>query len=304
MRVVKPITITNAKFTSSTIPEPDASVGEIEWVAGTYATGVRRINTTTHRVYEVTAVPDTTDDPEVGVLADPPTWVNVAPTNKWALFDAVNSTQSEISTQLIVEVTNGQTVNSVAGFGIEEATAINITVTDPMEGEVYNTDVDMVDNSAVADWYYYYFAPIVQVSEFALLDLPAYPAATVKMTVDGNDIKFGSFVLGNQLELGVANYGTSVQLLDFSRKEQDDFGNITVTKGRNSKLVDFDVTIPKEKVNYVFSVISSITTIPSVWIGDDGSNDPTLVYGYYRDYQNNISSPTITDATIQVEGLV
>jgi len=304
LRVVKPVEITDAKFTSSTIPEPDASVGEIEWSAASYNTGVRRIKSSTHRVYEVTAVPSTTDDPEVGVLADPPTWVNVAPTNKWALFDSVNSTQSLETTQLIVEITNGQTVNSVAGFSIEEATAINITVTDPMVGEVYNTDVDMVDNSAVADWYYYYFAPIVQVSQFALLDLPAYPDATIKMTVDGNDIKFGSFVLGNQIELGVANYGTSVQLLDFSRKEPDDFGNIVVTQGRTSKLVDFDVTIPKEKVNFVFSVLSSITTIPSVWVGDDGSNDPTLVFGYYRDYQNNISSPTITDATIQVEGLV
>lgn len=304
MRVVKPEEITDAKFTSSTIPEPDASVGEIEWVAGNYTTGTRRISTTTHRVYEVTADPDTTDDPEVGVLANPPTWVDVAPTNKWALFDSVNSTQSTETTQLVIEITNGQTINSVAGFSIEGTTAINVTVTDPTEGVVYDTDVDMVDNSAVADWYYYFFAPIVQVSQFALLDLPAYPAATIKITFDGGAIKVGSLVLGNQLELGIANYGTSVQLLDFSKKEADSFGNIVVTKGRNSKLVDFDVTIPKEKVNYVFSVISSITTIPSVWVGDDGSNDPTLVFGYYRDYQNNISSPTITDATIQVEGLV
>lgn len=304
MRVVKPIEVTDAKFTSSTIPEPDASVGEVEWSAGTYTTGTRRIKTSTHRIYEVTAVPDTTDDPEVGALKDPPTWVDVAPTNKWAMFDSVNSTQSIETTQLIVEITNGQTANSGAGFSIEGATSINITVTDPTEGEVYNTDIDMVDNSAVADWYYYFFAPIVQVSQFALLDLPAYPAATVKMTVDGGDIKFGSFVLGNQLELGVANYGTSLQLLDFSRKETDDFRNIVVNQGRTSKLVDFDVTIQKEKVNYVFSVLASITTIPSVWVGDDGSNDPTLVFGYYRDYQNNISTPTITDATIQVEGLV
>lgn len=304
MRVVKPIEVTDAKFTSSTIPEPDVSTGEVEWAAGTYNTGDRRIKSSTHRVYEVTADPDTNDDPEVGVLKDPPTWVDVAPTNKWAMFDTVNSTQSEETTQLIVEITNGQTVNSVAGFSIEGATAINVTVTDPGDGVVYDTNIDMVDNSAVSDWYYYFFAPIVQVSQFALLDLPAYPSATIKITVDGGDIKVGSFVLGNQLELGVANYGTSVQLLDFSKKETDAFGNIVVTQGRTSKLVDFDVTIPKEKVNYVFGVISSITTTPSVWVGDDGSNDPTLVFGYYRDYQNNISSPTITDATIQVEGLV
>ena len=304
MRVIKPITITDAKFTSSTIAEPDVSKGEVAHTAGTYVTGTRRIKTSTHRVYEVTADPSTTDDPEVGVLKNPQTWVDVASTNKWAMFDTVNSSKSIQSTQLIVEITNGQTVNSLSGFAIEQANAINITVTDPAEGIVYNTDVDMVDNSEVTDWYFYYFAPIVQVTEFVLFDLPAYPLATIKITTDGNEIKIGSFVLGNQISLGVANYGTSVQLLDFSKKETDSFGNVVVKKGRTSKLVDFDVTIRKEKVNYVFNILSSLTTIPSVWVGDDGSNDPTLVFGYYKDYQNNISSPTITDATIQIEGLV
>lgn len=302
MRVVKPVTIGDSELTSSTIPEPDT--GEIVWTAGTYNTGMRRINTTTHRVYEVVATPSTTDDPVVGVDKNPATWVDVGPTNKWAMFDTVNSTQSSEATQLVVVIDAGQITNSIAGFGIEDATAINVTMNDPTAGEVYNTDVDMTDNSEVTDWYYYYFSPIIRASRFALLDLPAYPNATITMTVDGTNIEFGNLVLGNQLPLGVANYGSSVQLLDFSRKETDTFGNIVVTEGRTSKLVNFDVTIAKDKVNYVFDTISSITTIPAVWVGDDGSNDPTLVFGYYRDYQNNISSPTITDATITVEGLV
>lgn len=303
MRVVKPITITDSKFTSSSIAEPDVSVGEVEWTAGTYATGVRRIKSSTHRVYEVTAIPDTTDDPEVGVLADPPTWVNVAPTNKWALFDNLNSTKSEISTQLIVEVTPAEIVNSVAGFGIEGAGAINVTMDDPSAGIVYDNDLDLVDNSQVANWYHYYFEPIIRTSQFALLDLPTYPSATIKITIDGGDIGVGSLIMGGVINLGIANYGTSVQLLDFSKKERDEFGNIIVTPGRTSKLVDYDVTIPKEKVNYVFNQLSQLTTIPSVWVGDDGSDDPTTVFGYYRNYQNNIDTPTITSATIQVEGL-
>lgn len=303
MRVVRPIVVTDAKFTSSSIPEPDASVGEVEWIAGSFNTGDQRIKSSTHRVYEVTAIPSTTDDPEVGVLADPPTWVNVAPTNKWALFDNLNSTKSRISTQLITEVTPAGIVNSVAGFSIEGVGAINVTMTDPSAGVVYDNDLDLVDNSQVADWYYYYFSPIERASEFALLDLPTYPSATVKVTFDGGDIGVGSLIFGSVIVLGVANYGTSVQLLDFSKKELDDFGNIVITPGRTSKLVSFDVTIAKEKVNYVFNQLSLLTTIPSVWVGDDGTNDPTLVFGYYRDYQNNISTPTITDATITVEGL-
>ena len=51
MRVLPPIPVTDATFTSSTIAEPDT--GETVWTAGTYNTGVKRINTTTHQVGDV-----------------------------------------------------------------------------------------------------------------------------------------------------------------------------------------------------------------------------------------------------------
>ena len=304
MRVIKPIAVVDSNFTSSTVAEPDSGVGEVEWSAGTYTLGTQRIESATHRVYEVVADPSTSDQPSVGVDANPPTWIDVKPTNRWAMFDNVNSTKTEDGTQIIVELTTDVITNSIAGFAIEGANAINVTVTDPIDGIVYNVDVDMNDNSEVADWYYYYFAPIIKRTEFALLDLPAYADATIKITIDGNDLKFGSLVVGNVIELGVANYGSSLELLDFSKKETDDFGNITVVEGRNSKLVNFDVTIPSDKTSYVFNTLSTLTTIPAVWLGTEQVDDATLVFGYYRNTQINISNPSISDATIQIEGLV
>ena len=221
------------------------------------------------------------------------------------MFDTINSTASTETTQLVIEITPGELFNAVAGFQIFGATDINITVDDPVAGEVYNQDVDLIDNSSVVDWYYYFFSPIIRASSFALLDLPAYPNATMTMTVDGGDIEFGNFVIGNQLELGIANYGSSVQLLDYSRVETDDFGNKVVTPGRTSKLVNYNVTVIRSRVNYVFDVLDSLTGIPSVWIGGSGgTDDATLVFGYYRDFQDNISSPLITDATLTIEGVV
>lgn len=300
MRVIKPLEVTDPTLTSSTIGEPD--MGETVWVPYTSVVGDRRTSVVTHRVYE--AVVASADDPVDGVNATPPTWVDVAPVNKWAMFDTVNSTQSTETTQLVVEITPSEAFSAVAGFNVTGASSINITVTSASDGVVFNKDITMIDNSAVVDAYTYFWSPFVIITEFAVLDIPPYNDATVKITVDGSNIGFGNFIVGNQIELGVANYGTSVQLLDFSRKETDEFGNTVVVKGRNSKLVDFDVTILKSRVNYVYGVVQSLTTIPSVWIGDDGTNDPTLVFGYSRDYQNNISTPTITDATIQIEGLV
>lgn len=303
MRVIKPVPIVDAILTSSTIPEPDS--GETVFVAGpSLPLGTQRINTTTHRVYEVVDPSGTTDDPVVGVDANPPTWVNVAPTNKFAMFDNVNSTQSSETTSLVVEIETGLVTNSIAGIDIDGASTINVTMTDPTAGVVFDRDISMINNDAVGGWWDYFFSPIINITSFVILDMPIFPEATIKITVTGTTIEFGSLVVGSQITLGVSNFGTSLQLLDFSRKETDSFGNTVVVPGRTSKLVNFNVTVQKSLVGYVFNQLSDLTGFPSVWVGTTETDDATLVFGYYRDVQINISSPTITDMTLTVEGLV
>jgi len=304
MRVIKPVQVNDVNLISSTIAEPDTGRGEVAWSAGTYDTGDRVIKVSTHKLYECVADPSTTDDPEVGVLKTVPTWVIVSPTNKFAMFDTVISTQSFGDDELIFEFESTSITNSIAGFNIQNATSINVTVTDQIEGVVYDVDIPMIDNSDVADWYSYYFSPIIRIKRFFKLDLPAYRGATIKITIVGTDLKVGDFIFGSQIVLGQANYGSSVQLLDFSQVTEDDFGNIKVTDGRKARLVNFDLTIQRSKVNYVFNTLTELTTVPSAWIGDDETDDPTLVFGYYRNFQNNISTPTITDATIEIRGIV
>lgn len=305
MRVVRPITIDDTILTSSTIPEPDT--GETVWVPSTRLLGERRINTTTHRVYEVVADPSTTDDPvgvNQGINANPPTWVNVGPTNKFAMFDLVNSTQSSETTSLVVDIDTGVITTSISGFSIDGATAINVTMDDPVAGVVFDRDIDMNDNSEVGGWWDYFFAPIIRASSFIILDMPIFPDATITTTVTGSTIEFGNLVVGNQITLGISNFGTSLELLDFSRKEVDEFGNTVLTPGRTSKLVNFNVTIPFSRVGYTFNQLSKLVGIPSVYVGTTESDDATLVFGPLKDFQNNFSSPTITDSTITVEGLV
>jgi hypothetical protein len=304
MRVLPPIPVTDGTFTSSTIAEPDA--GETVWTAGTYATGVKRINTTTHRVYEVVADPSTHIDPVVGVATTPPTWVDIGPTNKWAMFDDVIGTVSTDNLSLSVDLDPDKVVNGVAGFNINGATSINVTMTDPSAGVVYNNDLSMLDNSSVVDYYEYFFEPRINITSFVLLDLPSYINASTSFTVVGaGDVSVGTFVYGNQISLGVTNHGTGLQLLDFNIKERDAFGNFKVTTNRRTaKLVDYDVTIPTARIGYVYNTLSNLTTKAAVWVGTIETDDSTLVYGYYRNMNINIGAPTISSATINIEGLV
>ena len=80
MRLIRPTTLTDAMLTSSTAPETDYPA----WSSVTaYAVGTRVILATTHRRYEALAT-----STNVSPSTDPTKWLDLGPTNRWAMFDA------------------------------------------------------------------------------------------------------------------------------------------------------------------------------------------------------------------------
>lgn len=305
MRVIKPLAVTDTNLTSSTIPEPDATQGEIEWSAGTYTTGQQRILTSTHRVYEVVADPSTSDDPLTGIAANPPTWIDVKATNKYAMFDNKNSSSSIDNMDLGVTIAPQFNANSIAGFYIDGATNINLSVIDGAT-TIYSRDVFMRDNSERVSWYNFFFSPVVFIDRFVLTDLPPSLNKDIVLTMDGNgDISIGNLVVGSFTELGTTVYGTSWNGLDFSIREPDGFGGFKVTRRRTADLMDYDCYTPREKFSFVKKQLKDLAQEETVWIGDfTDVNDGTAVFGYHNDSTINISSPSVIDMTIQVQELI
>ena len=306
MQVIVPITVNDAALTSSTIPEPDLARGEIEWVAGAYNTGDERIKSSTHILYRVVATPSTSDDPEVGVLSDPPTWSEISYTNRYAMFDNKNSTQSIAALNLGVTITPSKLVNSVAGFNITGAESINVTVNDGVS-DIYSRDISMIDNSARINAYEYFFSPLITIDKFVLTDLPPVfnSGITITSSTAAGDIGFGNLVLGQVTNLGVTLYGTGVQGLDFSVRESDGFGGFNIVKRGTADLMDYDCVVQKTNFSYVKNQLKSLSQVPTVWVGNAlDVNDGTTVFGYYNDYKIDISSPSVIDMSIQVQELI
>jgi hypothetical protein len=295
MRIIKPVEITPAILTSSNVPENDYPA----WTAGTYAQGDRRIYQ--HRIYEVLAE-TTTDSPTAGVGKSPPTWLDLGATNRWRMFDDKVGSLTERAGSIAVDLQPGAVINSVALFNLLGRSA-TVTFTDPSEGVVYQRTVSLVD-AGVSNWYEWFFSPIGRQTDFVLLDLPAYGGASLSVTVENNTetAACGHLVMGRQADIGVALYGTSVGITDYSRKESDAFGNSVVIQRAFSKRAEFDVMVETPAVSAVQRLLASIRAQPVVWIGAEGY-ESTFLFGYYRDFQISISGPTVSDATITVEGL-
>lgn len=297
MRIVTPQQVTPTTLTASNV-----SITETAWTAGTYPTGTQRYVGTT--LYQVVATPSTADEPTVGAAKDPQTWTVVGAINRYKMFDSVISSQTTRSGTIVVTIDPGQIVNAVAFFGLAGNT-VQVVMNDPAEGVVYNQTKSLQDNTLIADWYAYFFEGIYQLSDVVFDDLPSYLNATVTATIDAGagTATCGEMVIGRQQSLGVANFGTSVSIQDYSVKTTDAFGNIVVQQRAFSKRADYDVTVETSRVATVQKLLADIRTTPTVFIGQQDKPE-TVVYGFYKSFNIVIANPSISDCSIEVEGLI
>jgi len=304
MIVVEPFDVIGGLLTSSNIPEPDASFGEIVWAAGTLTRGARRIVIATHKEYEVVAA-STTDDPVTGAAKAVPTWIEVGYTNRYRMFDQVNSSQSSRVSPLTVSITSPKGFNSAAIFNATGVTSVRYRVHSAAGALVYDKTVNAVDNSERVDYWHYFFSPVIQRYKFFVNDLPRAANSKLTVTVTGAaTVSVGTLVLGASVNLGVACYGTNFRLINLTKVDENDFGDLVLTPRRKYKLVDFDVRTDKNRLDFAVNKISMLTDKPCVWAGTDDTDDATVVYGYHTNYQQNIDSPVKCTATIQIRELV
>src|SRR5574343_1760527 len=88
MNILRPITVTDSMVVSSLPSIEDSTTA---WVSGTaYTVGQEVHRVSTHRVYRCAADTSGTTPPELAIT----TWVDVRPTNRWALFDYYTNTKT------------------------------------------------------------------------------------------------------------------------------------------------------------------------------------------------------------------
>ena len=251
-------------------------------------------------VYE--AVQQTQLRPDIG--AQNGEWLNLGAVNSLRMFDGKLDSLTSGPDELVIELRVNTLVNGLALFNVTAQT-IQVEVVDDSDGTVYDTGpVVMIDNSTVNDWYSFFYEPYTPKKDIAFVDLPPYPGALIRVTVSGpgQEVSIGQLVLGTIMNIGRTQYGTSVGIIDFSRKEQDQFGNFNIVPRRFSKRAEYDVKIDTNAVAGAQRTLANFRTTPVVWIGKE-EQEETIVYGFFRDFDITISNFSLSDATITVEGL-
>jgi hypothetical protein len=288
-------------FTSSSCAEPDLTHGEQAYSAGTtYAIGAQVVVASEHRVYESLVAGNIGNTP----ISSPVQWLDIGPSNKWKMMDLLRNTQTVFGTPLVVVITPGRRIDSIALFGLD-ADTVTITLTSSAV-VVYSVTIDL-NRRYVADWYSYFFKEFSTIPNVARFDLPPYTNAVITITISraAGDVSCGGVVIGSQQSLGATQYNAISDALNFSTVERDAFGNSTLVPRRSVPKTNQTCFVDKLFVNDIKDVRTALNAVPAVWAGlDDETNDyydALFILGIYKVFTINLEQPTTAMITLELE---
>jgi hypothetical protein len=287
---------------TSNIAEPDTSVGEVVWTSATYAVGDQRILTTTHKVYECVAAGSRTISPDIDTI----NWIEIGPTNKWAMFDLVRSTTSTKTSDITITINPNQVYDAIALLQLTALSAI-ITCTSVIGGGTVYTNTINLHTRKTFGWYSYFFDDIISKPNTAAFGLPTYSDMIITIVIsNGSDpVLVGGIVIGRSQFIGYTQLGASSQALNFSTVDRDAFGNAIVTRRRSIPKTTQTILAPIDQINKLKLLRDSLNAVPAVWSGLDDQTtdnyfDALLIMGIYREF-TIIPDNVYTSVTLELE---
>lgn len=356
MRVTPPITITDAKLTSSTATEPHnpsaynagttyglgaivsvaadfkiyeslaagntgntPSISPLWWrilgptetaynAATTYGLGDTVYSATTHRIYESLAAGNVGNPLPVLPETTTTKWIDVGPTNKWAMFDLSSNTQTvQATSPLTVVITPGQRINTIGLTGLS-ANSVTISATSVTGGgTVYPATTIDLNTRSVNDGYDYCFEPFSTCPSAVKFDIPPYTDIIITITISATtgNVKCGSLILGTHIYLGALQRGGTNDGLNFSTVTRDLWGNATLVPRRTLPKTDQTLQVSSARVNKVKKARIDLNAIPALWTGLDDSTsswfDTFAILGIYTKFTIGAPHNNIAEISLSLE---
>lgn len=313
LTVLKPTAITlDAQLLSSSATES----ADATWSSGTtYAEGATvKYN---HVRYESRAGSNTNHLP---TELNSTWWLELGPTNQWAMFDSQVSTSTEDVGSLVVEVKLGAVFNSAAVLGVTGASTVQVEVfkdSGRTAASLVYDDTKSLDNTFISDWYQYYFEPYEVTTDllFGAMEtavatggFPPYANGELRLTITGNTVgttvTCGSLLLGTTVELGKVVYGAGAGINDYSVKTVDGFGQYTLVQRSFAKRANYTFVTTDQQMRRVYSTLAELRATPCVWAAStDYKLSPLTVFGFYKDFSLVVPYPGYSTFNLEVEGL-
>lgn len=265
----------------------------------TYALGDRVQDNTAHVIYE-SAVAGNLGQP----LSDTTKWVRVSATNRWALFDTSNSTQTARSTSMNYTLALAGGINALGALGLTGVNTMRVQITHPTYGTLYDQTLDLASLPSGVGWWQWLFGARTAPMLAVITDLPSLPGCTLTVDFTGTtELAVGTLIFGEMTSIGLGvQQGARVGIQDFSRVETDAFGETVLVQRAFAKRATFDIPIARDMVDDAINFLSSVRATPCLWIGSP-SFESTVIFGIYKEFDVNLAYYNVSECSLQIQGM-
>lgn len=341
-RMVKPITITDAKLVDSSVPE--ATV--VEYAAGTtYAAGdIRGVTTgtaqdvyqslqagnvghapassatwwkTLGRVYAAYSSSTTyAKDAIVTDLASHQLYQSLIASNagkalsdklSWLPLGATNRWKmfdKAVSSQSAAPDMVTTTIN-LAEL-VNTVTLLNLAgseVTVSQAASGYSRTESLVRHD-VLSWYDFYYNEPVRAGDVVFDDIPPYAQSPLTVTVKnpGDTAAIGCCFVGKARTIGKTAWELTGGVISYSSDTTDAFGNVTMVKRDSAKRLNVDVYITPGLESEAYRLLKQYTDVEMVFIASTNYS-MAIAYGYLGQWSVPITK-SAKPAPIEIRGLI
>lgn len=265
----------------------------------TYAKDVLVYDPTTHNVFQSLIASN------VGkALTDTQAWTPRGATNRWAMLDQYNNTQTANDEEIII-VLSPRTICQGFYIGNVDASEVRISVVDKTQGLVYQEVQSLKISTSASSFFNWCFKRIRRKTWAVSLKLPPYANSliTIALKKPGGTAKCGMCVVGATRDLGRTLATLGAEIKDFSDTSFN-FDGTSTTKVRNwAKRITADVVVDADQVDTVYELMADYRQKPIVWIGSQNYG-LAIAYGRYSSMKPVVKGKTRWDMSLQIEGTV
>lgn len=293
-----------------------------DWVTSTAYTVGNNVKYN-HRKYECLAA-HTSGPTKLPGAVGGTTWLDLGPTNHWAMFDQEVSSSTSATGSLTVSVkpataTLTSFFDTVAVLAVTGAASVRVQVFNGtgratgaggvVGGDLVYTSTTNLDSTFIGDMYQYYFAPFEVKTEVIFGNIPPYLNAEVVLTITGTTggitVTCGALICGLSSDLGEVQMGATAGITDYSIKQTDGFGITTLVRRNFAKRTTYSLVIANDQIRRVYSVLAELRAVPCVWIGSSNyAYSPLVVFGFYEDFDINVAYASHSTASLRIQGMI
>jgi hypothetical protein len=312
MNIVYPVDITATNLLYSSIPvNADAAnfgaVWRDEWEAGSYSLG----DVVYKGIVLYKSLEDAnTDDPEVGSVAESPSWQNIGVINRHRAFDEYVNTSSSATDEIEIIIAPND-VDYVGLFDIG-ADLLSLQVLNADDEVLWEYALDLLDAALdIGDWWEYYYLPYPDAKRDIVIRLAWVVSGDlgekIRLVFTGDgDVSVGKILPGLSKDLGQTQWEPEGSAMGFSRINTDTFGRTDIIPGDPAKLLKGSLRIQAGSENYVYRTLTDTMGKKVIFnFNESGSDyDMLLVYGFIVDFRHVLKSGRKSLCSIQIQGLI